>query len=423
MSNYVLVLDANQQPLSPCQPRVARKLLESNKAAVFRRFPFTILLKRTVDDPKAEPVQLKLDPGSKTTGIALVQGDKVVWGAQLTHRGQSIHHSLTDRRAIRRGRRCRKTRYRQPRYDNRRKPEGWLAPSLLHRVQTTVTWVKRLCRWVPITGISLELVKFDLQQMQNPEIRGIQYQQGELAGYEVREYLLEKWQRRCSYCSAADVALEVEHIQPRSRGGTDRIANLCLACHACNQKKGNLPIEQFLTGKPDVLKRVLAQAKAPLQDATAVNATRWKLLSRLQERGLPVEVASGGKTKWNRTRLGLEKAHWVDAACVGAVEALDLKTSQPLLIQCVGHGTRQVCRTDRYGFPNRHKTRTNRHFGFQTGDMVKAVVTKGKKIGTYVGKVACRATGRFNISTLVGLVQGIGHKSCQVLHRKDGYAY
>jgi 5-methylcytosine-specific restriction endonuclease McrA len=397
--------------------------LETNKAAIFRRFPFTIILKRAVDDPKAEPVQLKLDPGSKTTGITLVQGEKVVWAAELTHRGQSIHNSLTDRRAIRRGRRNRKTRYRQPRYQNRRKPEGWLAPSLLHRVQTIVTWVKRLCRLAPVTGISQELVKFDLQQIQNPEISGVEYQQGELAGYEVREYLLEKWQRRCSYCSAQNIPLEVEHIQPISRAGTNRIANLCLACHACNQKKGNQPVEQLLAGKPEVLKRVLAQAKTPLKDAAAVNATRKSLLCELQKMGLPVEVASGGRTKWNRTRLGLEKAHWRDAACVGEVQTLTINTSAPLLIACVGHGSRQVCRTDKYGFPNRHKTRTNQHYGFETGDMVKAVVTTGKKIGIYVGKVACRATGSFNISTLAGLVQGIGHRFCQVLHRKDGYAY
>ena len=95
----------------------------------------------------------------------------------------------------------------------------------------------------------------------------------------------------------------------------------------------------------------------------------------------------------------------------------------PLQIKCVGHGNRQVCRTDKFGFPKQHKTRQNIHFGFQTGDIVKAVVTKGKKAGTHVGKVACRATGSFNIATLAGLVQGISHKTCRILHHKDGYAY
>jgi hypothetical protein len=105
------------------------------------------------------------------------------------------------------------------------------------------------------------------------------------------------------------------------------------------------------------------------------------------------------------------------------VETLTIKISKPLCIHCVGHGTRQACRTNKYGFPKMHKTRKNVHFGFQTGDIVKAVVTAGKYIGAYVGKVACRATGSFHIRTPVVTVQGIRYKHCQVVHRKDGYAY
>ena len=200
MSNYVFVIDSNKQPLSPCHPSVARKLLSQKKAVLFRRYPLTIMLKKTVENPQAEPVELKLDPGSKTTGIALVQGNKVVWGAELTHRGQAIKASLESRRSLRRSRRNRKTRYRQARFLNRKRPEGWLAPSLQHRVETTLTWVNKLIKFVPIGSISQELVKFDLQQLENPEISGIEYQQGLLQGYEVRQYLLEKWQRKCAYC-------------------------------------------------------------------------------------------------------------------------------------------------------------------------------------------------------------------------------
>ena len=211
MSNLVLVLDTNRKPLNPCTPGVARSLLKSGKASVFRRFPFTIILNKQVDD-NPEPMQLKLDPGSKTTGIALLQGVKVVWGAELTHRGQQIKDALESRRALRRGRRNRKTRYRQPRFLNRTRPDGWLAPSLQHRVETILTWVNRLLRYAPVAGISQELVRFDLQQMDNPEISGIEYQQGTLFGYEVREYLLAKWQRKCAYCGAENVPLQVEHI-------------------------------------------------------------------------------------------------------------------------------------------------------------------------------------------------------------------
>ncbi len=422
MSNYVFVIDTNKKPCNPVHPGAARKLLTDGKAAVFRRYPFTIILKSVSTEP-LEPIQLKMDPGSRTTGIALVQGTKVIFGAELIHRGKAIKASLESRKSLRRGRRNRHTRYRQPRFLNRSRREGWLAPSLQHRVDTTLTWVNKLIKFTPITGISQELVRFDFQQIENPEISGTEYQQGELVGYEVREYLLEKWSRKCSYCEVKDVPLQIEHIVPKAKGGTNRISNLCLAYDSCNKKKGTADIDKFLAKKPEVLKRIKSQAKRPLKDAAAVNSTRWTLLNRLKETGLPVSTGSGGKTKFNRTRLEIHKTHWIDAACVGEVETLKILTSKPLLIKATGHGTRQSCRTDKFGFPNRHCSRTKLHFGFQTGDIVKAVVRTGKKIGTYVGRIAARATGSFNISTDKGLVQGISHKYCKAIHRKDGYGY
>jgi hypothetical protein len=259
--------------------------------------------------------------------------------------------------------------------------------------------------------------------MENPEISGVQYQQGELQGYEVREYLLNKFNRQCAYCGAKDVPLEIEHIQPRSKGGSHRVSNLTLACNPCNQAKGNQDVKDFLKGKPDVLRKVLAQAKAPLKDATAVNSTRWALFNSLKELGLPVTTGSGGKTKFNRTRLGLPKTHWLDAACVSDTSELQVLTTKPLLIKATGHGRRQMCRTDKFGFPNRYVPRNKLVKGFQTGDMAKAIVTSGKKMGIYVGRVAVRSTGSFNISTVNGLVQGISHKYCQPIHLKDGYSY
>lgn len=115
MSNFILVLDTNRKPLNPCTPGIARGLLKSGKARVFRRFPFVIILNKAVLSSPAQ-MQLKLDPGSKTTGIALLQGEQVVFGAELTHRGQQIKNALESRRALRRGRRSRKTRYRKPRF-------------------------------------------------------------------------------------------------------------------------------------------------------------------------------------------------------------------------------------------------------------------------------------------------------------------
>jgi 5-methylcytosine-specific restriction endonuclease McrA len=422
MSNFVLVLDTNRKPLNPCTPGVARGLLKSGKAKVFRRFPFTIVLNKAVD-ANPRPMQLKIDPGSKVTGLALLQGEKVVWGGEITHRGQQIKDALLTRRVLRRGRRNRKTRYRQARFLNRTRPQGWLAPSLQHRIETTLTWVNRLLRHAPITGISQELVRFDLQQLGNPEISGVEYQQGTLFGYELREYLLNKWERKCAYCGAENVPLQIEHIHPKAKGGTNRVSNLCLACEPCNIKKGTQDIEVFLKKKPDVLKRVLAQAKRPLKDAAAVNSTQWALFNRLKETGLPVETGSGGKTKYNRCRLELPKQHYIDAACVGNVEKLEFLTKQPLLIKATGHGTRQMCRTNKHGFPARYVPKNKFVKGFQTGDLVKAVVTSGKKFGTYIGRIAVRSTGSFNISDKTRLIQGISHKYCQIIHKKDGYNY
>ena len=134
MSNYVFVLDTNKQPLSPCTSGMARSLLKAGKAAVFLRYPFTIILNKAVDSKEVKSCQLKLDPGSVTTGIAILQDNKLIWAAELTHRGQKIKDSLESRRSLRRGRRGRKTRYRKPRFLNRTRDQGWLPPSLEHRV-------------------------------------------------------------------------------------------------------------------------------------------------------------------------------------------------------------------------------------------------------------------------------------------------
>jgi hypothetical protein len=204
----VFVLNSTKQPLDPCHAARARDLLRKGRAAVFKRYPFTIILKDR-EGGHVTTHRLKIDPGSKTTGIAIVQKatGRVVFAAELTHRGQAIRDALLARKVSRRSRRQRHTRYRKARFLNRRRPEGWLAPSLQHRILTTLTWAKRLERVCPISAISMELVRFDTQRMQDAAISGVAYQQGELAGYEVREYLLAKWGRRCAYCKATGVPL------------------------------------------------------------------------------------------------------------------------------------------------------------------------------------------------------------------------
>ncbi|MBD3560092.1 HNH endonuclease, partial [Planktothrix sp. FACHB-1355] len=333
----VFVLDKNLQPLDPCHSARARELLKKGRAKVFRRYPFTIVLQdRTVEDSVTHSHRIKIDPGSKVTGIAVVQEEtgRVTNALEITHRGQQIKNALLSRRALRRGRRNRKTRYRQPRFLNRTRKKGWLPPSLESRVINIETWVRRLRKLCPITVISQELVKFDTHKLQNPEIDSIEYQRGDLFGFEVKEYLLHKWGRNCVYCGAENIPLEVEHIYPKSKGGSNRISNLTLACRKCNQAKGDRPIEQFLKKKPELLRKILAQAKAPLKDAAAVNSTRWELFRRLQNTGLLVETGTGGTTKFNRKIREIEKSHWADAACVGqsTPEKLLLKGVKPFLV-------------------------------------------------------------------------------------------
>lgn len=168
-----------------------------------------------------------------------------------------------------------------------------------------------------------------------------------------------------------------------------------------------------------------AKAKAPLKDVAAVNATRWRLFERLKETGLSVEVGTGGLTKYNRTLRGLPKTHWLDAACVGAStpELLSTHGIRPLLITATGHGSRQMCRTDGDGFPRTGPKSARIVQGFKTGDMVRAVVTTGKKTGTYIGRVAVRATGSFNITTATATVQGLHYRFFCTLYHSDGYAY
>jgi 5-methylcytosine-specific restriction endonuclease McrA len=423
----VFVLDTRYRPLDPIHSAQARQLLRNGKAAVFRRFPFTIILKESHLDSPVTPLRLKLDPGAKTTGIALVNDvtGEVVFAAELKHRGFAIREALTSRKQLRRGRRARKTRYRAPRFLNRTRPKGWLAPSLQSRVDNNIkTWVEKLRKLAQIEAISQELVRFDMQLMRNPDIQGKEYQQGTLAGYETREYLLEKWSRQCAYCGVKDVPFQVEHIHPRTKGGSNSISNLTLSCEKCNIKKGTKDIEEFLKKEPAKLSKILAQSKKPLADAAAVNTTRFALLEVLKVTELPVETGSGGLTKFNRNQQNLRKTHWLDAACVGkSTPILNIKGVKPLLITANGHGTRQMCGTDKFGFPSRHRTNKQIHFGFQTGDIIKSVVTSGKKVGEYVGRILCRATGNFDIATKAGRISGVSYKYCSAIHKKDGYAY
>jgi hypothetical protein len=203
------------------------------------------------------------------------------------------------------------------------------------------------------------------------------------------------------------------------RGGSDRVSTLAPACARCNQAKGPRTAAEF--GHP----AVQARAQRPLQDAAAVNASRWALYHRLEATGLPLETGTGGRTKWNRTTRGLPKTHWLDAACVGAStpSTLHLTGIAPLVITAMGRHSRQMCRTDAFGFPRTAPKATSVVGGLRTGDLVRAVVpAPSVKAGTCVGRLAVRATGRCNLTTPSGAVQGIPACHCRPLQRGDGYS-
>ena len=436
MNNYVFIVDTNKKPLKPTTPKRARELLNKGKAAVIRRYPFTLILKQECQ-PVKPILELRIDPGSKVTGFALVNlKNECIWGMELEHRGEQISESLIKRAGFRRSRRGRKTRYRKKRF-NRTKPTGWLAPSLMHRVQTTETWIKRICRYAPAATITIEKVKFDTQKLENPDIQGVEYQQGTLAGYSVREALLEHWGRKCAYCGTENVPLQIEHLKPKSKNGSNRFSNLTLACEGCNQAKGNKPIEEFLANKPEILHKIKAQTKRSLSDAAAVNSTRNKIFEIAEKTGLPVTSGSGALAKLVRAKSNLPKAHWIDAACNSIDEQpIKLLTHQPLIVICKGHGNRQAVRCNSSGFPaitlKKHRDGKKivtlvkpkqKYAHVTTGDLVNVTLEKDRK---HVKKGIYAA--RVKTPTKTGVEVKInGHRISNQLftfiHRSDGYDY
>lgn len=431
----VAVLGRDGKPLMPTRPSRARQLLKAGRARVHQITPvFTIrLIDRTATDAttSVDGVQVGIDPGSRHTGMAVFTAttdrDGLVVrtglaGFQVEHRGNQIHQAMTSRAQLRRGRRSRNLRHRAPRFDNRRRREGWLAPSLQHRVDSVISMATKLRAILPVTVLHQELVRFDMAKMVNPEVSGVEYQQGTLFGFEVREYLLAKFDRTCVYCGVTGVPLNLDHVHAKSTGGSNKVSNLVLACIDCNKRKRNMTLEEFV---PDPVRRakILRWAKAPLRDAAAVNTTRWALWRALTATGLQVRTGSGGRTKFNRTMSALPKTHALDGLAVGNLTHVRRYPTTVTIAHATGRGSYARTRSDKFGFPRLNLTRTKRHFGFATGDTVRAVVPTGKKSGTHLGRVAVRATGSFNITTAAGVVQGIHHRHCTLLHRANGWHY
>jgi 5-methylcytosine-specific restriction endonuclease McrA len=403
----------------------ARQLLTEKRAAVWRRYPFTIILKKQIKNPGLQPSKLKIDPGSKVTGLAIVikkEEGEVVWAANIEHRGNVIKLLLDKRRIIRKSRRRRKTRYRKPRFNNRRssKPKGWLPPSLLSRVNNITTWTLKLQKLIPnLNSVSVEIVTFDTQKMQNPEIRNWEYQRGELLGYEIKAYLLEKYSYKCVYCGKKNIKLEMDHVVPKSKGGSNRVSNFVIACHSCNQKKGDSTVEKFLRSKPILLRQILKTLKSSLKDTAAVNSTKKELVKKLKILVSKVNSCDSSRTYFNRNKRKIGKDHWVDAACVGKSGKTIVIPYwlTPLSIKAIGRGNRQVTRMNKYGFPM-SKARTKKVVnGFQTGD----IVAVNHKKGIFTGRIGL-TNGTFVMKIKSGSIR-FKTDACSMIQKFDGYNY
>ncbi len=333
----VFVLSHSGKPLMPTTPRRARIFLKTRRARVVTREPFTIQL-RFQTTTYTQPVTVGVDTGSQTVGLAATANREVVFQAEMRLR-TDISGKLSQRRQYRRTRRSRKTRYRAARWANRRRPSGWLAPSLRAKAEATVKAVRFVARVLPIGQIKVEIGSFDTQKMQNPEVCGVSYQQGHLQGYLLREYLLAKWQRQCAYCHTSGVPLQVEHLIPTSRGGSDRASNLVIACDACNKRKGKRTAEEC--GYPELQ----AQARRPLKDVAHVSSIKTAVIQQLAQQfgSERVAVRYGYETKYQRVQvLHLPKSHANDAVAIAcAIGEVVKPLTMVYQLRCVPRGNYQ----------------------------------------------------------------------------------
>ena len=418
----VLVIDKHKHPCNTISEAYARILLFKKQAVIHKRFPFTIRLKNDRAVLKDRSYAVKLDPGSKHTGIAIVDDkDSVVMLAELEHRGHIIKKNMDSRRAVRRHRRNRKTRYRPARFLNRTKPKGWIAPSVKSRADNVINFIKKYKGFLNINKVMIESVSFDVAQMTSDDnLVGTAYQQGPLYQQKLRSFIFNRSNNQCVYCGSE--AEEIDHVIPRANGGTNSTYNLVASCRSCNEKKSNLTLEEFgkLVGK-DFSK--LKPKKLP-KDASIVQIARNYMIKEITKLISNTTSHDAWLTKYNRGQLGLPKEHYYDALSVGEVPTkFNFLTDKILQISAKGRGSRQMCSMDKFGFPRTSAKASKSVKGFQSGDMVKAIVPKGLKKGEYLGRVTVRSSGRFDIKANKEKIQGIGHQYCHIIQRCDGYSY
>ncbi len=350
----VYVLNMRGKPLMPTTPGKAKKLLKEGKAKVVKRTPFTIQLKYATGETKQE-VTLGVDSGYENIGISAITEKKELYSAEVKLRTDMLKLN-SERRQYRRARRGRKTWYRQPRFLNRKKPEGWLAPSIQHKLDSHIKLINKVKELLPITKIVIEVAAFDIQKIKNPEISGIEYQNGvQKDSWNVREYVLHRDNHTCQACKgkSKDPILNSHHLVSRQIGG-DAPDNLLTLCETCHDKvsKGKLKLNvKIPTGfKPE----------------TFMSIVRWKLVNMLRDAGNIVNHTYGYITKTNRITLGLDKSHNTDAFVI-AGGTMQERSSINFLIKQIRKCNRKLFKGDRSHIKN---TAARIIHGFQRFDKV-----------------------------------------------------
>ena len=303
----VYVLNKDGLPLMPTHKLgKVRHLLKKGKAKVVKRSPFTIQLNYECGN-HTQSITLGVDAGSKHIGLSASTKKQELYCSDVELRDDVVE-LLSTRRQNRRTRRNH-LRYRQPRFDNRKKEDSWLAPSIRQKIDSHLKVIEEVHKILPISNIIVEVASFDTQllkaEAEGKTISGIDYQQGEMLGYNTREYVLYRDNHTCQHCrgKSKDKVLEVHHIESRKTGG-NAPSNLITLCKTCHKKyhKGEIILKQKRGAKYD--------------DASFMGIMRWDLYNKLKETYPNVSITYGYITKSNRIKHGLAKEHYNDAYCI-----------------------------------------------------------------------------------------------------------
>ena len=481
----VHVLNKDGKALMPCHPAKARILLREGKAKPIKGKTgyFTIQLLYGSSGYKQDIV-VGIDTGAKRVPIAAVGNGEVYYAKEKILR-TDVKKQLADRARYRRTRRNRNTRYRKPRFLNRvktkcarcgvnnvpkrtkkvkrkkgkslkkvcngraqlcrqcqgkkgqHKKPHILAPSVLNRAESILNDVHKLSQTLPISKIVVEIASFDTQKMANALTQGIEYQHGTLFGYEVKQYLLTVNKHKCAYCGglSLDNILEIEHIFPESKGGTNKVSNLTVSCRVCNEAKGSLTLDQWervLRANPDEinskrLKNIPAikrqsKLKKGFQYSALTQSYKNHLLHELRK-DFVVEVTFGAETKYHRNQLGLPKSQILDAFVI-ASEGKPFKMPKCYILerQVKKRYSHDYISPPKKGQPIVKYKRQPEMFGFSLWDKVKCKHPKnGNVVGYLQGR---RSSGSFAIASLDGdlLIGGITYKKLTLL-KKAGSNY